>query len=263
MPVGIISKCPLLTYDPFSKLNHLDLIISSSTSTSGGGPDRLFYKTTPLLVVESLTKFPAFQHSSMESNNTEKKTNGRLSEIHRYLLYAVVVVFLVLCNTFLFLEQQHTKQRLIELEDKMITKETLKKFFPASQSNSADKHERLHGKALFVREKRTLALSLESLEKRLKVLEFRWDFVFLTNIRELPRVKINFPSAIRKVMHHCAKQKQAHLHWKIARLRYSFSDQDDHAMRTTDTLGSSWVQTVYYVTFFSGLKVYSGLFKLF
>ena len=294
MPVGIISKCPLLTYDPFSKLNHLVLIISSSTSTSGGGPDRLFYKTTPLLVVESLTKFPAFQHSSMESNNTEKKTNGRLSEIHRYLLYAVVVVFLVLCNTFLFLEQQHTKQRLIELEDKMITKETLKKFFPASQSNSADKRERLHGKALFVREKRALALSLESLEKRLKVLEFRWDFVFLPNIRKLPRVKINFPSAARKVMHHCAKQKQAFTSLTVLPSSFiSCSFGPSHTTfvsivylrslflfllltlenrqvkmitlywRTTDTPGSYWAQTVYYVTFFSGLKFYSGLFKLF
>jgi len=109
----------------------------------------------------------------MESENTKQKTNGRLSEILRCVLYAVVIVFLLLCNIFLFLEQQHTKQRLTSLEDKMITKEMLKKFFPASQSNSADNHERLDDKALFVREKRALALSLESLEKRLKVLEFR------------------------------------------------------------------------------------------
>ena len=109
----------------------------------------------------------------MESDNTKQKTNGRLSKILRCVSYAVVVVFLVLCNTFLFLEQQHTKQRLTALEDKMITEETLKRFFPASQSNSADKHKRHDGKALLVREKRALALSLESLEKRLKVLEFR------------------------------------------------------------------------------------------
>ena len=78
----------------------------------------------------------------------------------------------MLCNTFLFLEHQHTKQRLTALENKMITEETLKKFFPASQSNSADKHEALDGKALLVREKRAPASSLENLEKRLKVLEF-------------------------------------------------------------------------------------------
>ena len=119
---------------------------------------------------EYLLKFSAF---AMELDKNEKKTNGRLSEALRCVLYAVVVVFLVLCNMFLFLEHRHTKQRLTALEDKMITEETLKKFFPASQSNSADKHERLDGKVLLVREKRGLALGLESLEKRVKVLEFR------------------------------------------------------------------------------------------
>jgi len=150
--------------------SHFDLIFSTSTSASGGGPDRLFYKTTRVLAVGSLSMFPAFL---MESDKTEQKTSGRLSEILRCVLYAVVVVFLVLCNIVLFLEQQHTKQRLTALEDKMITKETLKKFFPASQSNSADKHERPDGKALLIREKRALVLSLETLEKRLKVLELR------------------------------------------------------------------------------------------
>ena len=109
----------------------------------------------------------------MEPDNTEQKTNNRISETFRCVFYVVVVVFLVLWNTFLFLEHRHTKQRLSEIEDKMITEETLKKFFPASQSNSADKHERLDGKVLLVREKRALALSFESLEKRVKVLEFR------------------------------------------------------------------------------------------
>lgn len=66
----------------------------------------------------------------------------------------------------------------------MITEEKLKKLFPASQSNRADKHEGFDGKALHIREKRALASSLESLEKRLKVLdlEFRWDIVFLHNM---------------------------------------------------------------------------------
>ena len=109
----------------------------------------------------------------MEPDNTEQKTNNRILETFRCVFYVVVVVFLVLWNTFLFLEHRHTKQRLSEIEDKMITEETLKKFFPASQSNSAEKHERLDGKVLLVKEKRALALSLESLEKRVKVLEFR------------------------------------------------------------------------------------------
>ena len=109
----------------------------------------------------------------MERDKNELKTNGRLSEILRCVLYAVVVVFLVMCNTFLFLEHRHTKQRLTALEDKMITEETLKKFFAASQMNSAGKDKRLDTKALLVRERRAQASSIESLEKRVKVLEFR------------------------------------------------------------------------------------------
>ena len=147
----------------------------------------------------------------MEPDNTQQKTNNRISETFRWVFYVVVVVFLVLWNTFLFLEHRHTKQRLSEIEDKMIIEQTLKKFFLASQSNSADKHERLDGKVLLVKEKRALALSLESLEKRVKVLEFRWDFVFLHNMRHAC------------VMHHCAKRKQAYLRWKSARfLRHLF-----------------------------------------
>ena len=119
---------------------------------------------------EYLLKFSAF---AMELDKNEKKTNFRLSEALRCVLYAVVVVFLVLCNTFLFLEHRHTKQRLTALEDKVITEETLKKFFPAIQINSADKDQRLDAKSLLVREKRAPASNIENLEKRLKVLEFR------------------------------------------------------------------------------------------
>lgn len=109
----------------------------------------------------------------MQPDNTEQKANSRISETLRCVFYMALVVFLVLWNTFLFLENRHTKQRLSEIEDRMIAEETLEKFIPGSQSNSADKHERLDGKTLLVRERRALALSLESLEKRLKVLEFR------------------------------------------------------------------------------------------
>ena len=109
----------------------------------------------------------------MELDKNEQKTNGCLSGILGRVLYAVEVVFLVFCNTLLFLEHRHTKQRMTALEDKMITEETLKKFFSAIQINSADKDERVDTKSLLVREKRALASSIESHEKRLKVQEFR------------------------------------------------------------------------------------------
>ncbi|KAL9974409.1 hypothetical protein ACROYT_G011435 [Oculina patagonica] len=109
----------------------------------------------------------------MERDDKERKTKGRFSaEILRCMLYAVVVVFLVLCNAVLFLEQQQMKQRLAAIDDNMNTFEsTLTKLFPARQYNSKD--ERRDARALLVRKKRAQALSLTSLEKRLKVLEFR------------------------------------------------------------------------------------------
>ena len=110
----------------------------------------------------------------MERDEKQQKTKGRFSEILRCMLYAVVVVFLVSCNAFLFLEQQQMKQRLAAIDDKMnACDRSLKKPFPTRQNNGGEPDERLDAKALLVREKRALALSLESLEKRLKVLEFR------------------------------------------------------------------------------------------
>lgn len=67
------------------------------------------------------------------------------------------------------------KQSLAAINDKtdnMITEETLKKFFSANRLHN-DTDERLDEKALLLRRKRAMALSLESLEKRLKVLETR------------------------------------------------------------------------------------------
>ena len=171
-------KLQLLTYEPFSKsIDSYILILARHRHEYIWRRARASLLQNDKSIRSRISvEVAAFL---MESENTKQKTYNRLSEILRGVLYAVVVVFLLLCNIFLFLEQQHTKQRLTALEDKMITEEMLKKSFPASQSNSADKHERLDGKALFVREKRALALSLENLEKRLKVLEFRWDFVSL------------------------------------------------------------------------------------
>ena len=66
------------------------------------------------------------------------------------------------------------KQRMVVIDDKMNAFErSLKKPFPTRQNNRDEPDERLDAKDLLVREKRALALSLESLEKRLKVLEFR------------------------------------------------------------------------------------------
>ena len=114
-------------------------------------------------------KFPSpskFHQHLMDQDKNEHKLKQRFSEILRYVLYVVVVAFLMSCIIILFLEQQNIKQRLIAIDDKMNT-------FERTLQYNNDKDERLDAKALFVREKRAVALSLESLEKRLKVLEFR------------------------------------------------------------------------------------------
>ena len=102
----------------------------------------------------------------MDQDKKEHKLKQRFSEILRCVLYVVVVVFMMSCIIILFLEQQKMKQRLTAIDDKMNT-------FERTLQYNNDKDERLEAKALFVREKRAVALSLESLEKRLKVLEFR------------------------------------------------------------------------------------------
>ena len=58
------------------------------------------------------------------------------------------------------------KQRLTAIDDKINTLEWTLRY-------NNDRDKRLEAKGLLVREKRALALSLEGLEKRLKVLEFR------------------------------------------------------------------------------------------
>ena len=103
----------------------------------------------------------------MDQDKKEHKLKQRFSEILRCVLYLVVVASLMSCIIILFLEQQKVKQRLTAIDDKTNTFERILRY-------KNDKDERLEAKALFVREKRAVALSLESLEKRLKVLEFRW-----------------------------------------------------------------------------------------
>ena len=115
----------------------------------------------------------------MDSNKKEQKTKGRFSEILRSLFYVVMIVFLLSCIVFLFLDHLQTKERLAVIDDKMNTFElTLKKVFPTSPTHTASEDNRLDAagsEGLHVRLRRALTstVSLQSLEKRLNVLEFR------------------------------------------------------------------------------------------
>ena len=103
----------------------------------------------------------------------KQNTKGCLSEILRFALNAVVVVFLLSCMTFLYLDHIRMTQRLTAIDEKMDAfEQTFKKLISTSQYNE-DRDGRFDAKGLLVRKKRAQSLSLESLEKRLKILEFR------------------------------------------------------------------------------------------
>ena len=108
----------------------------------------------------------------MDRDKKQHNAKGRFSEILRCVLYTTVAVLLLSCMAFLFLDHVQMKRRLAAMEEKMITEETLKKFC-ATKPIQRDTDNRVDDKALLLRRKRAFALSLESLEKRVKVLEFR------------------------------------------------------------------------------------------
>ena len=115
----------------------------------------------------------------MDSNNKEQKTKGRFSEILRSLFYVMMIVFLLSCMVFLLLDHLQTKERLAVIDDKMSAFEfTLQKVFPTSPTHTASEDNKLDAEGsegLHVRLRRKLSstASLQSLEKRLNVLEFR------------------------------------------------------------------------------------------
>ena len=114
----------------------------------------------------------------MDSETEEHKTKLRFSEILRCVFYAVVVVFLSSCmlfQAFLFMDHLQTKQRLAAMDEKMNTFElSLKKPLPSRPPHTTARDDRLDGEDLHVRLRRAVTVSLQSLEKRLRVLETRY-----------------------------------------------------------------------------------------
>lgn len=119
----------------------------------------------------------------MERGENEQKANGRFTEILRCMLYAVLILFFVSCIAFLFWRQHQINKRLAAIDDKMDKFEwKLKNHFPTHQYVNNDRIDRLDAKALLTRKKRASTLSLQSLEKRLKVLELRL-VTFLSSLK--------------------------------------------------------------------------------
>ena len=109
----------------------------------------------------------------MDSEVKEQKSKLRLPEILRCLFFVGVVVFLLFCMVFLFLDRLEMKQRLTAIDEKLNTFElTLKMSLPKSPAFGS-RDIRFGAEDLHVRLRRAVTVSLQSLEKRLKVLEIR------------------------------------------------------------------------------------------
>ena len=85
-------------------------------------------------------------------------------------------------QAFLFMDHLQTKQRLAAIDEKINTFGlTPKKPCPSSSPHTVATDVRLDAGDLHVRLRRTVTISLQSLEKRLKVLETRCDFLRFQN----------------------------------------------------------------------------------
>jgi len=108
----------------------------------------------------------------MDSETKEQKTKSLLSENFRCLLYAVVVVFLLSCivfQAFLFMDHLEMKQRLAAIDNL-----TPKKFLTTNPPLTEARKEKLNNvEDLQMRSRRAATVSLQSVGKRLKVIEVR------------------------------------------------------------------------------------------
>ena len=110
----------------------------------------------------------------MNTTTKEQKNQLGISQILRCLVYIAAIIFLLSCmvfQAFFFMDHLEMKQKLATMDEKMTSFELATKSFVPS---SPPQNEAKHGfKDLHVRLRRAVALSLQSLEKRLKVIEIR------------------------------------------------------------------------------------------
>ena len=116
----------------------------------------------------------------MDPEKKEQTMKLRLAELFRRLFYPAVVIFLLSCVTFLVLNHLEMKQKLAAMDEKVnaigqTRKQTVEKFFATrSPHNKARDKNRMDTGSLPVRRsKRAAIISLQNLDKRVKVLEKR------------------------------------------------------------------------------------------
>ena len=115
----------------------------------------------------------------MDSTIKKQRSKLGISEILRCLVYVAGIIFLLSCmvfQAFFFMDHLQMKQKLSTIDEKMTSLElaTKRSFFPSSSPQNEAKDTK-HGlkDSVHVRLKRTVALNLQSLGKRLKILEIR------------------------------------------------------------------------------------------
>ena len=119
---------------------------------------------------------PLFAEASsvMDSQVKEQKTKLRFSEIFRCLFYAVVVAFLLSCmvfQAFLYMDHLEMKQRLAAIDEEINTLKLTSKTLLTSPTQAVSRDALHDVQGLHGRLRRASTVSLQNLEKRLKILE--------------------------------------------------------------------------------------------
>ena len=113
----------------------------------------------------------------MDTTTKEQRNKFGTSEILRCLVYIAAIIFLLSCvafQAFFFMDHLEMKQKWATMDGKVTSLELATKSLVPSSPPQNEAKDNKHGfKDLHVRLRRIVALSLQSLEKRLKVLEIR------------------------------------------------------------------------------------------
>ena len=122
--------------------------------------------------VKATFRLHAFIMDPEKKGQTIKR---RLVELFRRLFYPAVVIFLLSCIAFLVLNHLEMKQNLATMDEKVNAIElTVEKLATSPPHNKAGEKNRLDTGSLPVRRsKRAATVSLQNLDKRVKVLEIR------------------------------------------------------------------------------------------
>ena len=109
----------------------------------------------------------------MDRDKEDPYVRFRFSEIVRFVFYVAVVIFLLSSVVLVAVDYVQIKQRLAAIEEKINADELLRKVCVTDRKQT-EIDGRAEVQASLSRRRKALTLSLAGLEKRVKVLEYRW-----------------------------------------------------------------------------------------